>query len=124
MQTALFYDDEFQALEMMVGNGKKTTKQLAQHLFPHMKLESAYARLKNCMNPNGDQRLSFGQIIAAMKFCDAYDPLYCACDETLHSRPERKAPQDERMRLIQVISTAAATMDRAMKQIESIKATS
>ena len=47
-----------------------------------MKSDSAYARLKVCLNSEKDERLSFGQIIAAMNFCGQYDPLMYACDET------------------------------------------
>lgn len=121
MQTELFYDDEFQALQMMVANGQKTTKQLAAHLFPHLKPDSAYARLKACFNPDRDERLTFGQIVAAMKFCDAYDPLYFVADETEHARPERRAPKDEEANLLRVLNGAAATMERAMARLDRLR---
>lgn len=121
MQNALFFADEFEALTLMVAHGTKTRQQLAGHLWPHMKPESRYAKLTACLSSSGDERLSFGQVLAAMAYCESFEPLMYACDETLHARPERKAPQDERMRLVQVISSAAATMDRAMKQIEAMK---
>lgn len=124
MQSNLFFSDEFEALTLMVAHGTKKRQELAAHLWPDKKPESRYAKLTACLSSAGDERLTFGQVITAMLFCESYEPLLYACDETLHSRPERKAPQDERMRLMQVISTAAATMDRAMKQIETLKATS
>lgn len=121
-QEKLFYEDEFEALQMMVSNSEKSAKELAVYLFPHLKPESAYARLKACLNPERDERLTLGQIIAAMVFCKRYDPLMFACDETLHARPDRKAPEDEEVRIAEVIQQAGDTMMKAMRQLELMQA--
>ena len=118
----LFYDDEFDAIATAIGNSGKPFKVVAGHMFPDMKPESAYARLKECCNPVGDQRLSFGQVIRLMAFCEAYDPLLHACDETLHARPDRKAPEDEAVKLAEVMNSAANTMERAMRAMEHLRA--
>lgn len=118
----LFYDDEFDAIASAIGGSGKPFKDVAHFMFPDMKVESAYARLKDCCNPHGSQRLSFGQVVRLMNFCGTYDPLLHACDETLHARPDRKAPEDEAVKLVEVIESAAGTMERAMKALEHIKA--
>ena len=118
----LFYDDEFDAIATAIGNSGKPFKLVAAHLFPDMKPESAYARLKECCNPTGDQRLTFGQVVRMMRYCEAYDPLSYMCDETLHARPSRKDPSDELVNLTEVIHGAADTMNRALKAIEHIQA--
>lgn len=121
MQSKLFYEDEYEALNLMVSNSQKATKELAYFLFPHLKPDSAYARLKACLNSEKDERLTFGQIIAAMKFCECYDPLMFACDETMHARPDRRAPQDEEVKLVEAINSAATIMTKAMKQLEHLR---
>lgn len=121
MQTKLFYEDEYEALNLMVSNSDKSAKELAVYLFPHMKMDSAYARLKACLNPDKDERLTFGQIMAAMNFCGQYEPLMYACDETLHARPDRKAPEDEQVRLVEAINSAASVMQKAMAQLEHLQ---
>jgi hypothetical protein len=121
MQNKLFYEDEFEALNLMVSNSSKTVKELAVFLFPHLKMDSAYARLKACLNSEKDERLTFGQIIAAMKFCECYDPLMYACDDTMHARPDRRAPKDEEVKLVEAINGAASTLQRAMKQLENLR---
>lgn len=118
----LFYDDEFDAIQSAIGSSGKQFKTVAAHMFPDMKPESAYARLKDCCNPTGTQRLTFGQVVRLMQFCEAYDPLLYACDETLHARPDRKAPEDEAVKLVEVIGAASNTMERALKALEHIKA--
>lgn len=118
----LFYDDEFDAIATLIGNSGKPFKIVAAHMFPDMKPESAYARLKECCSSTGTQRLSFGQVVRLMRFCEAYDALAYACDETLHARPTRKDPSDELVNLTEVIHGAADTMNRALKAIEHIQA--
>lgn len=121
MQGKLFFDDEFEALNLMVSNSNKSPKELAVYLFPHLKMDSAYARLKACLNPEKDERLTFGQIIAAMNFCECYEPLMFACDETMHARPDRKAPEDEEVKIVQAINAAADVMNKAMRQLEHLQ---
>ena len=118
----LFYDDEFDAIATAIGNSGKPFKIVAAHIFPDMKPESAYAKLKACCSPTADERLTFGQVIRLMTFCESYDPLMHACDETLHARPDRKSPEDETVKLVEVINGAAHTMERAMRAIDQIKA--
>ncbi|MGB3069801.1 MAG: hypothetical protein WBC18_14700 [Ottowia sp.] len=118
----LFYDDEFDAIASAIGASGKPFKEVANFMFPDMKTESAYARLKDCCNPTGTQRLSFGQVIRLMVYCEAYDPLLHACDETLHARPDRKAPEDEAVKLVEVINGATYTLERAIKALDHIKA--
>jgi hypothetical protein len=118
----LFYDDEFDAIQQAISGCGKEFKNVAGHMFPDMKPESAYARLKACCNPTGDQRLTFGQVVRLMRFCECYDPLMHACDETLHARPDRKAPEDEAVKLVEVIASATNTMERAMKALDHLKA--
>ena len=117
----LFYDDEFDAIATAIGASGKPFKDVAVHMFPDMKLESAYARLKACCSSVGDQRLSFGQVIRLMTFCEAYDPLMYACDETLHAKPDRKTTDDAALTLAEVINGAADTMKRAMKAMEHLQ---
>jgi hypothetical protein len=119
----LFYDDEFDAISIAIANSGKAFKDVAAFMFPDMKSESAYAKLKACCNPIGDQRLTFGQTVRLMRFCEAYEPLMYACDETFHARPQRVAPKDEEIRLVEAIKGASETLNRAMQQLERIQRT-
>jgi hypothetical protein len=121
MTGSLFYNDEYEALALMISHSGKTFKEVACFLFPERKAESAYARLKACLNPEKDERLTFGQIIVAMKFCGQFDPLYFACDETLHDRPQQRAPEDQEAELARIVEKAADTMQQAMRQLQALQ---
>ncbi|MEI1276616.1 MULTISPECIES: hypothetical protein [Pseudomonadota] len=122
MQTKLFYEDEFESFQLMVSNSGKPFKEVALHLWPHMKPESAYAKLKACLNPKGDENFKFGQVLALMKFCNCYDPLYYICDETLHARPDRKVPEDDVVKLTEAINGAMDVVLKATNALERIRA--
>lgn len=117
----LFYDDEFDAITACIGSSGKQFKDVAQFMFPDMKPESAYAKLKVCCTPTGDQRLTFGQVIRLMLFCENFDPLLYACDETLHARPPRTAPADQEVKLVEALTGAAEVMNKAMRQLDSMR---
>ena len=117
----LFYDDEHEALQLMVSNSGKTIKEVAHFLWPDMKPDSAYAKLKACLNPKGDEQFKFGQVIALMRFCNSYEPLEYVCDETMHARPVRKAPEDDVVTIAEIIEGAADTMSKAMAQLERLQ---
>lgn len=121
MQNKLWYEDEYESLSLMISNSGKPFGDVAVHIYPGKKYETAYARLKNCLNPEKDERLTFGEIIRAMKFCECYEPLMFACDETLHARPDRKAGKDEEVRLVEAINGAADVMRRAMTKLDNLK---
>jgi hypothetical protein len=115
----LFYDDEFDALAQTIANSDKTFKQCACYLFPHLKQESAYARLKACLNPEKDERLTLGQIIALARFCEAYDALHFMADELDHERPAKKAPEDELARLQREYINAVKALQSLTPKLEA-----
>lgn len=120
MDALLFYDDEYHAIRAAVEDGRGY-KETAAHLWPSMKPESAYARLKACTHNSGDQRLRFGEIVALMRFNGRFDPLYYCCDETAHHRPNPKSPDDEEAKIVAAIDSASGTLNRAIKALEVLQ---
>ena len=118
----MFYEDEFEALQLMVSGSGKSIKEIAGFLWPDMKPESAYAKLKACLNPKGDESFRFSQVIALMKFCNCYDPLLYICDETLHARPDRKSPEDDIVKISEAMQGAADVMAKSMAMLERVQA--
>jgi hypothetical protein len=121
MQMKMFYEDSDEALALMVSNSGKSIKEIANFLWPEMKPESAYAKLKACLNPKGDENFRFNQVIALMKFCNSYEPLEFICDETMHARPDRKVPEDDIVRLSETIQGAADVLAKATIALERIQ---
>lgn len=117
----LFYEDEYDAYTSMIATSGKTQKEIALHLWPHMKANSAITKIQTKLDRNGDEKFYFGEVLALMAFCGAYDPLMYACDDTLHSRPDRKSPEDHEQRLVSAVEGAAHTLQRAMQEINTFR---
>lgn len=121
MQTKLFYEDEHEAFQLMVSNSGKSVKEVAGFLWPDMRPESAYAKLKACLNPKGDEQFKFGQVLALMNFCNSYEPLQFACDDTMHARPDRKVPEDDIVKLSETIQGAADVLAKATAALDRLQ---
>ncbi len=124
----LFYDDEFDALAQTISNSEREFKQVAAFLFPHLKAESQYARLKNCLNPKTDERLTLGQIVAMCRFCDRYDALYFMCDELHHGRPDPIEPEDELAKLqreyiqaVKLLASLTPKIEQAQTKLAAVR---
>lgn len=118
----LFYEDEHDAAAYAVANSGREPKEVACAIWPGMKPASAYAKLQACLNRLGDQSFKFHEYIALMRFCGQYDPLYYLCDETLHARPPRVAPEDEEVKLVEAIRTAAEQLRRGLEAADRLEA--
>jgi len=107
----LFYDDEFDALQQTIAGSERSFKECAAFLRPELKPESAYAWLKACVSPNGDQHLRLGQVVALAKFCKRFDPLFFMADELLHQRPEPRNAEEEKALIQRRFAEAVARVD-------------
>ena len=117
-QKPLFYEDWKEACRAAVQDSGHSWKDVAHHLRPDLKLDSAYAWLKACLRDDGDQKLDFGQVLALMRYCNQFDPLYHACDELSHDRPAPRAPQDELATLQRQYIAAAGDLKKLVDRIE------
>ena len=118
----LFYEDEFDAINDAITSSGKGYKAIAQQLWPAKKPESAYARLKSCLSVDGDQRLTFGEIILICKLCDRYDPLLFMCDELAHERPKAVTKEEELAGLIRQYLEATKSVQKLGPVIERLRA--
>ena len=113
------FDDWYDSLHNAIVNGEGY-KATASHLWPDHKLDTAYARLKACVNPEKTDKLDFGQVIEVCRFNDRFDPLYCFCDETHHKRPERSNTESERIEAMKQFTEATQILQKAMRNLNDL----
>lgn len=115
----LFYDDHFNALASAIDNNASglTFKQVAAAMWPAMKPDSAYARLKNCINPEKDEKLDLTETRHLCLITGRFEPLFWLCDELSHVRPAQRAPEDKMAELVRSYIAAAEVMERTARQI-------
>lgn len=121
-QSPIWYDSDAEAINAAITSSGKSFKQVAVALYPAMKMDSAYARLKNCLNESKDEKLSFAEVILICKETGCLDPIYHACDELSLHRPAVKAPKDERAELLHTIQQQQAQLLQTMARLERTNA--
>ncbi len=117
-QAPLWYDTDADAINTAIRDSGKTYKEVASALFPALKMDSAYARLKNCLNPDKDEKLSFAEVVFICKYTGRFDPIHFACDELSLHRTTVRAPQDERAELLNTIQRQQAQLLQTMQRLE------
>jgi hypothetical protein len=120
VQEELFYDDEHHAVRRVIEEGKGY-KKTAAHLWPDMKAESAYAKLKHAVNGTNGEALRFGQVVEVCLFNERFDALYFFCDRCMHQRPPRKVVKEEEVRLVSVIEQATGTLHSALAELQRLR---
>lgn len=121
-QSPLWYDTDADAINAAITGSGKTFKQIASALWPAMKMDSAYARLKNCLNADKDEKLSFAEVIFICRETGNSDPIFHACDELSLHRPLPKAPADEQAELMHTIQHQQAQLLQTMQRLERTNA--
>lgn len=114
-----FYDDHFHALRAAIEGGR-SYKETAVHLWPNMKVESAYARLKKCCECGGDQKLDLSEVLTVCRFNDRFDPVYFLCRETMHGIPIRQSTGDAAQSLAQLITANLEESRHLVSRFESL----
>lgn len=117
-QEHLWYDTPEDSISDAIKDSGKTFKEVANVLWPSLKMDTAYARLKACLNPDKDEKLSFAEIILICKITGHFDPIFHACDELSLHRPVVKAPADEQAELMQAIHRQQQQLLTSMARLE------
>lgn len=117
----LFYDDEYDAIRETISSSERSFKAVAIHLWPSKKPETAYARLKACLNESKDEHLTFGEVVEICRFTGRFDALMWMCDELSHEHPNVITKQDQLARLLEQYLDAKRTTDRVGPQIEKLR---
>ena len=117
-QTPLWYDTDADAINAAIQHSGKSAKAVASALWPSMKMDSAYARLKNALRSDKDEKLSFAEVIFICRETGNFDPILYACDELSLHRPVIKAPADEQQELLSTIQRQQQQLLQTMARFE------
>ena len=118
----LFYDSMEDAINSMVLNCELPFKTVATQMWPAKKMDTAYAQLKAVVNPDKPEKLDLDEIARLCKITGRYDALFYLCDETHHARPVLRAPEDERMDImdnIKQLTQAVQTLSRRAARLDA-----
>ena len=98
----------------------RVEKQIAFELWPSLKMDTAYSRLRGCLNPDRPDKLTADEHLLIARLCDRYDFLFYCAQELHHSKPVAVAPEDERARLQREFVESTRALTKLAERIESI----
>lgn len=99
----------------------KPMKALAYELWPSLKMDSAYARLRGCLNADRPEKLTADEHLTIARLCGQFDFLHYCAQECQHSRPEPVTPEDELTVLLRTVSAQAPGLISALQRIDKIR---
>ena len=114
----LFYEDEYAAYRSVIEASGKSYKEVAHALWPAMKPESAYAKLKKCVTEGAGEHFYLFEVIALQRICGRDDVVAYLCDETDHDRPAKRAPADRQAELMREFNQRVGEMKALAAQLE------
>jgi len=115
-----FYEVAEDATNSAILRSGKTYQQVAHYLRPDIKLEVAYAWLKNALREEAREKLTTDQHIAIANFCEEYDYTYYVALHCHHSRPEPVEPADEALQLDREINDSLKAIEKMLQRRERI----
>jgi hypothetical protein len=73
----------------------KPLKAIAYELWPSLKMDTSYARLRGCLNHDRPEKLTADEHLAIARIVQQFDFLHYCAQELHHARPDPVAPEDE-----------------------------
>lgn len=110
-------DDVWEAVIIQLGGYKN----VAMWLWPHLKQETAYARLKNCFRDDKDERLNWEdrkRILHRARDAGFHQLMHRLCDDLLY---ERTNPANKERVLSELKNQAGVTIGRLESLIERME---
>lgn len=108
-----FHETAEDATNTAIIRSGKAFKEVALALWPEMKADSAYAKLKNSLRPDTREHLTADQHILIANLVEQFDFLYYACQGCHHDRPDPVEPADELTELLR-------DYDRSLRRLEAL----
>jgi hypothetical protein len=90
----IYYDDLFDAIDLQIMVSGLSKKELAAHIYPGRRIETAKSLFSRAINPeNTDVHLSVEHLVAMMDEMGAEHIINFLCDRYFFQRPEKRDPQ-------------------------------
>lgn len=116
-----FHETAEDATNTAIIRSGKSFQEVAYTLFPSMKPDSAYARLKNALRPDTRELLTADMHIWIGNFVEQYDFLYYCAQQSHHSQPDPIKVEDEAALLMREYIEATKRMEEITKRQERLQ---
>lgn len=122
-QPPLFVESIYDALNAIVG-ALGGPKEVAGVLWPAKAVDDARKRLKDCLNPDRDEKLDPEQVVLLFRLAREagfHVAKHWLDAETGYLASTPADPAEEQARLVAVIESAGVTMQRALETLDKMR---
>lgn len=119
MQTEMpWFETAEDATHNAIQHSGKSPKQVAHMLWPHLKQDSAYARLMGALKTDRPEKLTADEHICIAVFCGEFDFLHYVASQCHHTQPEPVDLEDEALELDRQIKVLLEDVSKLLKRRE------
>ncbi|MFP4155939.1 MAG: hypothetical protein ACLFSG_09615 [Halothiobacillaceae bacterium] len=116
-----FYACAEDATQAAIHKSGKPLKAVAYELWPALKMDTAYSRLRGCLNHDRPEKLTADEHLMVARITNQFDFLHYCAQELHHTRPEPVAPEDEAAALKREMLRLGADMKGLFARLEQIE---
>jgi hypothetical protein len=116
-----FFESAEDATHSAIIASRKPLKEVALSLWPSMKMDSAYARLRGALNHDRPEKLSADEHIFIANHCEQYHFLHYIENQCHHAGSQRVTPADELAHLQQDILKGQQALTQAMNRYAALR---
>lgn len=117
-----FFESAENATYSAILASRKPLKEVALALWPSMKMDSAYARLKGALNEDRPEKLTADEHVFIANHCQQYHFLHYIEHQCHHAGTQAVAPEDELANLQHDIVKGQHALTQALNRYNALRA--
>ncbi len=117
-----FFESAEDATYTAILASRKTIKEVAVGLWPHLCMDSAYARLKGALSAERPEKLAADEHLFIANFCGQWHFLHYVENQCHHSGTRKVEPADELATLQEAILKGQRELTQSLNRFNSLRA--
>lgn len=112
-----FHETAEDATSSAIIRSGKSFKEVAHETWPSMPIDTAYARLKNCLRHDAREKLLADEHVFIANLVGEFDFLFYVAQKCHHTQPNPVEPEDEKAQLYREVISAVKRSEQLAQRL-------